>query len=115
MQREKINNINFILSCHIFYGIAKDNFVNKFFNFFVNIKVSRGEKIILEGNDPKYLYLIKEGEFEISITNNINKLKEISKNLLEKGNEFIFDDVIKKRGTINKIIIEKKKHKVFTN
>lgn len=111
---DKMNNINFILSSHIFKGIAKDNFMNKFFNFFVKLKVCRGEKLIIEGSDPKYLYVIKEGQFEISSTNNINELKEISKNLLGNLKESIFDNLIKKHGNKNKFINQRKKHKVIT-
>ena len=113
MFKERINNINFILSNQIFKGIGKETLVNKFYNFFVKIKISRGEKIICEGQQANFFYLIKEGEFEISTRNNLFELNELIKGL---GGEL--QDVgaekneVKHNINLKKRMNEKKKHKV---
>jgi hypothetical protein len=115
MVREKIKIVNFILSNHIFKGVQKDTFMSKFYNFFVRMKVSRGEKIIVEGNESRFLYLIREGEFEISTCTNLIGLKEICRSLGDSTKEKIFEDFKKKKNTdLNKFMTEKKIHKVIT-
>ena len=113
MVREKINIVNFLLSNHIFKGVPKDTFMSKFYNFFVRLKVSRGEKVIVEGCDSRFLYLIREGEFEISTYTSVSGLKDICRSLGDHTKEPIFEEFKKRKNTdLVKFMTEKKTHKV---
>jgi hypothetical protein len=79
------------------------------------MKVSRGEKIIVQGTESRFLYLIREGEFEISTYTNLLGLKEICKSLGDNSKEKIFEDYKKKKNSdLNKFMTDKKNHKVIT-
>ena len=88
---EKKGQILFILSSQIFIGLNKDNFNRDFFNYFVNMKLKRYDKVITDGKNAKYFYVIKEGEFEISFSKSINELDVLIESFggdVEKNNNF---------------------------
>jgi hypothetical protein len=59
-------SVDFFLSSKLFYGFNRMLFEIKLYHLFVHKKIERYERVIIEGEEPKYLYLIKKGEFEVT-------------------------------------------------
>ncbi len=59
-------NLTFILSQKIFFSMNIKNFQSNYFNLFVNLKLKRGEKLCFENSEAVSLFIIKDGEFEIT-------------------------------------------------
>jgi CRP-like cAMP-binding protein len=60
----KKNYVSFLVSTKLFENINKITF-HKFLNHFSLQKITRNTKIIVEGDKPEYIYIIKEGEYEV--------------------------------------------------
>ena len=81
--RKRKNNIIFFINLNLFKGMTYNVFETKFFNFFIQKHVKKGEKLIIQNEPFKYIYFIKEGEFELNSNINFNEIYQI---ILEKRN-----------------------------
>jgi CRP-like cAMP-binding protein len=76
------SNINMILNSPLFNcSIANDNFERNYYINFVNKKYHKGQYIFKEGEKPRNLYFVKEGEFEIVMKKSIAEMNEIIREL----------------------------------
>lgn len=62
----------------------REVFTKDFLNFFVEKKVNKKEIIITDGDEAKYLYIIKEGEYDISLSKSINEIDLLIDNFCGK-------------------------------
>ncbi len=81
--RKRKNNIIFFINLNLFKGMTYNAFETKFFNFFILKHVKKGDKLIIQNEPFKYIYFIKEGEFELNSNINFNEIYQI---ILEKRN-----------------------------
>jgi len=58
----------------IFNSINKESISKEYLNYFVEKKVKKKDKIISDGEEAKYLYIIKEGEYGVSVNKSINDI-----------------------------------------
>jgi CRP-like cAMP-binding protein len=63
--------INFLSTIKVFQRMNKAIFQRHNFYLFSRTHLVRGDKIIIEGNEPEYIYFIKEGDYELSINKSI--------------------------------------------
>lgn len=80
-EKNRKNNINFILSFQIFHGFLRMIFEKKYFNLFVLQKQIRGEMLLSENTFPEYVYFVKMGEYEVSMKKNLFELALLIKQL----------------------------------
>ena len=116
--QEKIrkNNIQFLLSIDLFNNFKFETFDNKYFNFFKNITLKRGEYLFQKNMERIDIFFIKEGEIEINFEANFNdinyiikrkeNLDEKEKKKQEKEEENPFIKKLSKFFLDNKIIIK---------
>ena len=72
--KEKKILISFISLSPIFKSINKELMVKEFLNLFLEKKLRKKDKVISDGDEAKYIYIIKEGEYGVSMN---KSLKEI--------------------------------------
>ncbi len=95
-EKEKKNNINFLLSNSIFSDSNKSEFMNNNYNLFVKSKVSIHDKIISEDTVPKSIFFIKSGEFQITLNKSIIEIDEYLKSFgIEIKKEEYYQDLMK--------------------
>jgi len=70
-------HINSILSSALFYGQKFTNFENTLFNYFVFMKINHGNILLEQNSSPSEIYLIREGEFEVTFKLSIKDLIKI--------------------------------------
>ena len=70
IDKQKKNTIDFLLSTKVFINFDPQSLVKIFPNFIFE-KIVKNTIIILEDQEPMYIYFIKSGEFEITINNSI--------------------------------------------
>lgn len=76
----KVNNMKYILSQKVFSDLNINIFQRNYFNQFVNRKLSINEFLINEGFEADKIYVIKEGDFEVTIkASNMELCKLIGK------------------------------------
>jgi CRP-like cAMP-binding protein len=78
--------MNFILGNSLMINVNKYSFSRKYYNAFANLKIERGRKLLLENDEIRALYFIKEGEYDVYIYKSLAELTEFIK-LLDKKNE----------------------------
>ena len=78
-QKIRKNNINFLISIQLFSEINWAIFESKFFNLFKLETFKQGEKMISQGDKMKKIYLIKEGNFELTSRLSLNSINSIVK------------------------------------
>jgi hypothetical protein len=96
IEKEKKNNINFLLSNSIFCDINKSDFMNNNYILFVKNKVSIHDKIITEDMIPKSIFLIRSGEYQITMNKSILEMDEYLKSfgIVSKKEEY-YQDLMK--------------------
>jgi CRP-like cAMP-binding protein len=66
VDQDKKSNINFLVSTQLFCNINKMFFQKQLYNgFSLNDKLTRHSKLMIEGDKPGHIFIIKEGEFEV--------------------------------------------------
>ena len=75
-EKEKKDIVDFFLSTKIFYLFNRKIFENKIYHLFVLKKISKNEKLYLQGHEIKNIYIIKKGDFEITKTNSLIEFKD---------------------------------------
>ena len=76
-ERIKKQHIHSILSSPLFYGIKIANFESTFYNDFVFMKIFRGNVLIQQNIINNDVYLLKEGEYEITLNISLNDLSKL--------------------------------------
>ena len=98
-ERIKRENVEFIFSMQIFNQIGINNFVNKFWNYFIVEKRNKGEFIFKCDEERKKIYFIQNGE-----------IKLVNPNLTQKQINLIIENLTKTK--IKEIIDEEKGQKI---
>lgn len=79
-ERAKRWNMNFVLSQKVFSSINQNIFQRNYFNNFVHRKLSKGEFLIKEGQEADRIFVIKDGQYEVTIKKaNVDLYKLIRK------------------------------------
>jgi len=107
--KAKRRDMRFILSQKVFSSINENIFHRCYFNQFVNRKLNIGDVLIKEDQEADNIYIIKNGQFEVTIKKSnvelyrlIRKLGVDSKKLFEEM-DLIFGIIIKLKLYIIKI------------
>ena len=84
--KEKIyrSTLSFIYSNKLFSNIKLGILGRKYFNYFSAKKLNKGECLYIEGSKVNSLYLLREGEYEISIRASLRELALIIKMFYSK-------------------------------
>ena len=96
LEKHTIKEINFILSTKIFNELDSNQLIKSFNNNFVLEHCEKNYILIKNNEEPKFTYLIKTGEFEVSIKSSlihINKIIEYfgGVNLNKKEEEYDYN------------------------
>ena len=89
-EKERKSNLNFIKTVSVFSGISIYIMNHKYYNNFLFQTIEKGKKIIIEKEEIENIFVIKEGEFEISFKNSINYLSFLINYFL--NNKYINDN-----------------------
>lgn len=76
--------LKFITSNQVFKGLNTLRLNKKYLNNFEHRRITKGEFILEQEEKPKSIYLLKEGEYEITIKSSLFDLVEVIKNLYMK-------------------------------
>jgi CRP-like cAMP-binding protein len=120
VDQDKKSNINFLISTKLFDNINKIFFQKHLYNgFALNDKITRHTKIMIEGDRPEFIYIIKEGEFEVSARKSTIQLNDMITALGENKSktDFQFElegnfSLTKDNPKFNKYMNEKKHTKI---
>jgi CRP-like cAMP-binding protein len=69
--------INFFATLQIFSHMNKALFQRHYFYLFSKMSITRGDKIIIEGDDTEYIYFLREGDYELSLKRSIVELTDM--------------------------------------
>ena len=69
---------------HFFRQIKFGKFSKKYFKYFINEKYNKGDIIINEGDEVKYIYFIQEGTVQLYTKKSINEIEYLIDCLLDK-------------------------------
>lgn len=86
-EKERKNLIGYISTTPLFSSMNKEVILKEFINFFVEKKVRKNDMVISDGEDAKYLYLIKEGEYGVSLRKSINEIDMLINNFCGQKEE----------------------------
>lgn len=64
--QSKNEKIQFILDYNLFGSLSFDLFYKKFWNYFFQIKKKQGDVLFSQNEDRRFIYFIRNGEFDIS-------------------------------------------------
>lgn len=78
-----MKEVSFFLDNFFFSSIKKKMFEKKYFQMFIVEDYYRGASLFKENEEAKFLYLLKDGEVELTINRNILELHKIVKTLLD--------------------------------
>lgn len=86
-EKQRRQTINLLLSFPIFKGLNYYTINKKYFNNFILCFFNKGNKIIQQFDFVNNVFLIKEGNFDISIKISYNEIIELIKYYIEKIND----------------------------
>ena len=86
-EKQRRQTINLLLSFPIFKGLNYHTINKKYFNNFILCFFNKGNKIIQQFDFVNNVFLIKEGNFDISIKISYNEIIELIKYYIEKIND----------------------------
>ena len=84
IEKQRRQRINFILSLDIFNNMSYFNLNKKYYNDFVLENYEKGHKILEQFNDINNIYIIKEGDFDITSKMSLNDINLTIKQYLSK-------------------------------
>jgi hypothetical protein len=90
-----IKEIMYLIDNFYFQSIKPIIFRKRYFNDFKKCEITRGESLSIEGEIFSHIYLIKEGEVEITLSQNLLDLNNLI-NILEEKIGRVWED----KGTI---------------
>ena len=113
-ENQKLSNLSFLLSFHLFSDFSQKYFKLHYLNFFKKLKISIYDKIITEGFPPISTYFIKDGEFEISFRKSLIEINEYLKEMGEIDEFVLEEGKVKMNDSpkFYKFMHEKKLHRV---
>ena len=76
-EKARKNLINLVFSYSIFQSITKSSFESKYSHMFKYIKFERDEMIIEEKDKLTSLILVRDGEFEVTVTKSLIEINEL--------------------------------------
>ena len=76
-EKARKNLINLVFSYSIFQSITKSSFETKYSHMFKYIKFERDKMIIEEKEKLTSLILVRDGEFEVTVTKNLIEINEL--------------------------------------
>ena len=79
LERHKIvfKQINYLNELAIFQSLKRTTFDRKYFSLFVLNEYQRNDILCREGDEVRYIYILKEGSVEIKLEKSIMELKKI--------------------------------------
>jgi CRP-like cAMP-binding protein len=80
-EKQKNMNLNILLKSKIFNEFSKKYFKKYYFNFFVSQRYEIYDKLCVEGSPSENIYIIKNGEFEITIKKSLIELGDYIRQL----------------------------------
>jgi len=80
-EKVKVKNMRCILSQKVFNDLNIHTFQRNYFNQFANKKLSIGDYLINEGIEADKIYVIKEGDYEVTIKASIMELAKLIRKL----------------------------------
>lgn len=80
-ERIKRTYLNVILNQPLFLNINKGYFSKTYFNLFIHKRLERKDKLLLEDKEAENVYIVLDGEFEVTFKKSQKKINEIIKNL----------------------------------
>ncbi len=89
--KEKKFNMNIILSQKVFNSLNINIFQKNYFNQFVHRKLNRGDFLIKEGQEADRLFVIKDGNYEVSIKKANDELSDLVKKLKGESSRLFKD------------------------
>jgi CRP-like cAMP-binding protein len=79
-EKARRSNIAFILNSQIFKNINKQTFEKKqMLNLFINCKFRQGDLLFDENTEANFLYLIKDGEYQVYMNKSIHDINVLIK------------------------------------
>ena len=87
-EKQRRQNINFLLGFPVFKSITYYAFNKRYYNNFISISLNKGNKIFSTNDYIQNLIFIKEGNFDISIRLSFNELIEFIKYYLNKIDDY---------------------------
>jgi CRP-like cAMP-binding protein len=113
VDQDKKSNINFLISTQLFSNINKMFFQKQLYNgFSLNDKLIRHSKIMIEGEKPEYIYIIKEGEFEVVTRKSTLQINDMITALGGNKNKNDYEFDMEDNPKFNKYMNEKKFTKI---
>ena len=98
MQKKRQKLIDFLQKLSCFKGMKKTA-IDKYSNFLIPIKYTRGQTVYKQGNPADHVYIVRKGEFElekrlprkgVAHDNSLNASRML-------GERFKFDNILAKR------------------
>jgi len=113
-ENQKLTNLSFLLSFHLFSEFSQKFFKLHYLNLFKKMKVTIYDKLIAEGQSPISTYFIKDGEFEVSFKKSLVEINDYLKDVGEIDEYEIEEEKTKMRDSpkFYKFMHEKKLHRV---
>ena len=108
--------LRFITSIQVFHGLNTLILNKKYLNNFSFRRLSKGEYVLQQGDIPRSIYLLREGEYEITIKTNLNDLVDVIKHFymkLPKSSKKIEILNQSQRAIANEVKVNQKLHKVI--
>lgn len=78
-EKQKNINLNILLKTKLFFDFSKKYFKKYYFNFFVGQRYEIYDKLCVEGTSATSIFIIKSGEFEITMKKSLIELGEMIK------------------------------------
>lgn len=78
-EKQRRQNVNFILSIQLFSSINHHIFQKKHFNNFTLGKCEKGTILLKELQKPQWIFLLKEGSFEVTFKASLHELTQLLK------------------------------------
>ena len=76
-EQERRANVNFVISLHLFSDITSYVMSTRYFNNFTSKSIEKGQCLLYEREEINKVFLIKDGEFEISFKNSMSYLDKM--------------------------------------
>ena len=92
--KSRIVNLNFIVSTKVFLGFDMKRLFHKYYSFFLEIRTNLSDKLLISGEISTNIYLVRIGEFELSVNANLKDINMMLKIFNTKKKVLIKDEDI---------------------